>query len=41
MSEANNPASEASLAKFGAKRQCFASKNENLNENLDEIFDED
>ena len=28
MSEANNPASEASLAKFGAKRQFFASSYE-------------
>ena len=26
VSEANNPASKASLAKFGAKRQFFASK---------------
>ena len=34
MSEANNPASEASLAKFGAKRQFFASLNKKYRETL-------
>ena len=32
VSEANNPASKASLAKFGAKRQFFASNLETLKE---------
>ena len=32
MSEANNLASEASLAKFGAKRQFFASISKNLSQ---------
>ena len=34
VSEANNPASEASLAKFGAKRQFFASISEDRMVNI-------